>query len=100
MLVIGRERVTIAGREFELGAVYVARKVSGSRLRKLIAFDPAAHWCGGKVVTQIISPAALRSAYGEAVSGSWWARWAGEQASAAEQGTIQEARRGSVGLAS
>jgi hypothetical protein len=61
MLATGRERVTIDGREFELGAIYGPQKGSGSRWRKLVAFEPSEHWCGGKVVTQIISPTALRS---------------------------------------
>jgi hypothetical protein len=85
MLATGHECVTIAGREFEFGAVYVPRKGSASRQRKLVAFDPAADWRGGKVVTQIISHTALRPAYSDAVSGSWWARWAGEQAAEAAE---------------
>jgi hypothetical protein len=80
MLATRRERVTIDGREFELGAIYGPQKGSGSRWRKLVAFEPSEDWCGGKVVTQIISPTALRSSYTDAVSGLWWARWAGEQA--------------------
>ncbi len=71
------ERVAIMDREFELGTVYGPRKGSGSRRRKLVAFEPVADWCGGKVLTQIISQTALRPAYTDAVSGLWWARWAG-----------------------
>jgi hypothetical protein len=70
------ERVTIAGREFERGAIYAPRcRAHVAHCRRLIAFEPAEGWRGGKVTVQVIGRARLNGY--EAVSGSWWARWAG-----------------------
>ena len=77
---VGNGRVTIAGREFELGAVYAPRKPRpGLRDRKLLAFEPAAGWNGGKVTVEVVGRA-VRAGRPEPVSGLWWSRWAGERA--------------------
>ena len=82
----GPGRVSIHGREFELGAVYAPRKPRpGLRNRELIAFEPAASWCGGRVLARIISRQAIRRPPCQAVSGIWWSRWAGERIAGAEE---------------
>jgi hypothetical protein len=48
------ERVTIAGRMFEFGAVYAPRNGMGC-CRLLLAYEPDGEWPGGKVVTWLIS---------------------------------------------
>ena len=76
----GPGRVSIGGREFELGAVYAPRKPRpGLHDRKLLAFEPAAGWNGGKVTVEVVGRA-VRAGRPEPVSGLWWARWAGERA--------------------
>jgi hypothetical protein len=73
------ERVSIGHREFELGAVYGPRKPRpGLRLRRLLAFEPAAGWNGGKVTVEIIGRP-VRAGQPEPVSGLWWSRWVGER---------------------
>ena len=82
---IGNGHVTIAGREFELGAVYAPRRPRpGLHDRKLLAFEPAAGWNGGKVTVEIVGRAA-RAGRPEPLSGSWWSRWAGECISKREE---------------
>jgi hypothetical protein len=86
----GPGRVSIGGREFELGAVYAPRKPRpGLHDRKLLAFEPAAGWNGGKVTVEVVGRA-VRAGRPEPVSGLWWARWAGERATdREEQGSTQ-----------
>jgi hypothetical protein len=79
------ERVSIAGREFELGAVYAPRRPRpGLHNRKLLAFEPAAGWNGGMVTVEVIGRV-VRAGQPEPMSGSWWARWAGERISKREE---------------
>ena len=75
------ERVTIMGKDFELGAIYGPRGRTTRRIqrpRKLVAFEPTEEWCGGRVLTHVISPDAKRQVIGATVSGTWWVRWAGD----------------------
>ena len=67
--------VTIAGRPFELGAVYAPRNGHG-RHRMLLAYKPDGEWLGGKVETWLIGQSGARR---DPVCGTWWARWAGER---------------------
>ena len=69
------ERVTIAGRMFELGAVYAPRNGMGC-CRRLLAYQPDGEWPGGRVVTWLISRSS-RCRNPDPVCGAWWARWAG-----------------------
>ena len=72
------ERVIIGGRAFELGAVYAPRRPRpGLRDRKLLAFEPAAGWNGGKVTVEVVGRP-VRAGQPEPMSGLWWSRWAGE----------------------
>src|SRR5690348_1435233 len=73
------ERVTIVGREFELGALYAPRAAKGRQLRRLVAYAPAEGWRGGRVETLVIGRTSRRSGACDVVSGAWWARWAGER---------------------
>ena len=68
-------RVVIAGRSFELGAVYLPRNGFG-RPRLLLAYKPDGEWLGRKVETWLIGQSGGRR---DPVCGTWWARWAGER---------------------
>jgi hypothetical protein len=74
--------VTIAGRAFELGAVYrPVRSRKENRPRRLVGHDPAHAWPGGRVEVEVISPGvtADRPGLRRWMSGAGWARWAGEE---------------------
>jgi hypothetical protein len=72
-------RVIIGGRAFELGAVYAPRRPRPDmRLRRLVAFEPAAGWNGGKVTVEVVGRP-VRAGQPEPMSGLWWSRWAGER---------------------
>jgi hypothetical protein len=82
---IGAE-VTIAGRAFELGAVYAsalppAKAADPPRVpRRLLAFDPAFGWPGGLVVAELLqAPVPGRNPRRLRISGAAWVRWAGEE---------------------
>ena len=89
---MGGELVAIGGREFELGAVYAPGDRRGRQLRRLVAYAPAEGWRGGRVETLIIGRATRRASACDAVSGAWWARWAGERVA----GAAPEAGSGTV----
>ena len=84
-------RVSIGGREFELGAVYAPRRPRpGLHDRKLLAFEPVAGWNGGKVTVEVVGRAA-RAGRPEPLSGLWWSRWAGERVAGAGERTAEAA---------
>jgi hypothetical protein len=73
--------VTIAGREFELGAVYASvRSRKGNHPRRLRAYDPAYSWPDGRVEFETVPPADARGSWASrrSMSGRAWAAWAGE----------------------
>ncbi len=73
------ERVIVGGRTFEFGAVYAPRRLRPDmRLRRLVAFEPAAGWNGGKVTVEVVGRP-VRAGQPEPMSGLWWSRWAGER---------------------
>jgi hypothetical protein len=77
--------VTIAGRTFTLGAVYVARdprsRAVGRRPRRLVGHDPAHPWPGGRVEVELVSSGAAGEPRSQRrwLSGRGWAKWAGER---------------------
>jgi hypothetical protein len=85
------EHVTIAGRVFELGAVYAPRNGFG-RQRMLLAYEPDGKWLGGRVETWLIGRSGGRR---DAVCGTRWARWAGERVVVVENTGRPSSRYGS-----
>ena len=66
--------VTILGRAFTLGTVYVHRpRVYGHRPRRLVRYDPDSPLPGGKVEIAVVPSGGER-----VVAGAVWAAWAGE----------------------
>jgi hypothetical protein len=60
------------------------------RLRRLVAFEPAAGWNGGKVTVEVVGRVA-RAGRPEPASGLWWSRWAGERVAGAGEHTAEAA---------
>ena len=58
--------------------------------RKLLAFEPAAGWNGGKVTVEVVGRVA-RAGRPELASGLWWSRWAGERVAGAGEHTAEAA---------
>jgi hypothetical protein len=75
--------VTIAGRVFTLGAVYLSaphvRPYEPGRLLplRLVGYDPGYPWPGGRVEAELVPTADRRRAHRHRLSGKAWSRWAG-----------------------
>jgi hypothetical protein len=68
--------VTIAGRAFTLGTVYLPRAGrAGRRPRRLLRYDPDSPLPGGWVTLELVPSGRRRVVAGEA-----WAAWAGGEA--------------------
>ena len=76
--------VTIAGRVFTLGAAYAAaahvRPYEPGRLLplRLVGYEPAYPWPGGRVEAELAPLAARRRGQKRRLSGRVWAAWVGE----------------------
>jgi hypothetical protein len=77
--------VTIAGRVFGLGVVYAptagVRFPSEQRRLlplRLVSYDPAYPWPGGRVEAEYVPSADSRRRQRRRLSGRAWAAWAGE----------------------
>jgi hypothetical protein len=71
----GLERVSIGGLEYGLGVTYAPRRHQpDTRPRKLVAFEPAEGWNGGKVTVEVVG---RTRAHRDTVCGFWWSCWAG-----------------------
>ena len=72
--VSGGEEVTIAGRAFTLGAVYVPRRGEhGHRPRRLLGHNADSPLPGGRVMVEL-----ARSGRRQTMAGTAWVAWAGE----------------------
>ena len=77
--------VAIAGRVFRLGAVYApaphVRPYESGRVQplRLVGHDPAYPWPEGRVMAELVPPAARLRTTHRRLSGRAWAEWAGEE---------------------
>ena len=78
--------VAIGGRVFRLDTAYIARKSSSPPsakrpcARRLLGYDPAHRWPGGRVEVELVPSPASRGLWAPRrwMSGQAWAAWAGE----------------------